>query len=402
LFVIEPLVDYFIGMDLIKRKISQAFGLLQEMDIDLWLVFVRETSMMADPVMPLVVGEDATWQSFFAFSRDRQAVALVGNFDRELFTRDDRFTEVQTYIGGAGEQFRDMIKKIDPRQIAVNYSTDNPAADGLTHGMYHLLKDYLADTPYADRLISAGDICAKLRSRKLPAEIELISKAARATCSAWENAIPEIATGMTEIEIAAIVDDCIARQGGTNSFHTIVNAGDKSAPGHGQPSEAVLEAGDLLHVDFGVRLNDYCSDIQRLVYFKKPDETSPPPELHKAFDLVMSIIDASASFCRPGMAGWEVDALARKMLTDQGYPEYQHALGHHLGRDPHDGGGVIGPKWERYGSTPMIPLEEGNVFTLELEIMLPGIGCVGLEEDVALETDGCRFLCRRQEKLIVV
>jgi len=348
-----------------------------------------------------VIGEDVTWQSFFMFSRKGQSIALVGNFDRELFTRGGRFTEVHTYTGGARDQFRRLIAELNPRHIAVNYSADNPAADGLTHGMYLLLLEYLHDTPYADRIVSAGEICAKLRSRKTAAEIDLIAQAARMTTDAWADAVSKISTGMTEIEIAGVVDSCIADRG-TNSFHTIVNAGDKSAPGHGQPSEAILEPGDLLHVDFGIRHNDYCSDLQRLVYYRRPGKTEVPADLIRAFNLVRDIITAAGAACRPGIAGWEVDALARKMLTDQGYPEYQHALGHQLGRQAHDGGAVIGPQWERYGKTPDIPLEEGNAFTLELEIMLPGIGCVGLEEDVVIEKGGARFLCPRQEELIVV
>ncbi|MDH4032775.1 MAG: aminopeptidase P family protein, partial [candidate division Zixibacteria bacterium] len=77
-------------------------------------------------------------------------------------------------------------------------------------------------------------------------------------------------------------------------------------------------------------------------------------------------------------------------------------LGHQLGRAVHDGGAIIGPKWERYGKTAEMKLEAGNVFTLELEINLPGIGCVGLEEDVLIVDGGARFLCPRQLELIVV
>jgi Xaa-Pro aminopeptidase len=99
--------------------------------------------------------------------------------------------------------------------------------------------------------------------------------------------------------------------------------------------------------------------------------------------------------------GHEVDALARKMLRDSGYDDYQHALGHQLGCSVHDGGAILGPQWERYGNTPHIPLEEGNVLTLELEIMLPGIGCVGLEEDVVVTGDGARFLGPRQTELTI-
>jgi Xaa-Pro aminopeptidase len=389
-------------MDLIKQKIAQAASILQELDIDAWLVFVRETPMMADPVLPLVVGEDATWNSFFLYTRTGAAYALVGNFDRELFTRYGHYDEVMTYTQDAQETFCSLITKIDPTKLAINFSIDNPAADGLTYGMYTQLTQYLSDTPYGDRLVSAEDIISRLRSRKLDDEVRLLSHAAITATDVWDDALGTIEPGMTEIEIANVIDDYMARNQATNSFHTIVNAGDKSSPGHGRPSEAILERGDLLHIDFGARLEDYCSDIQRLAWFTKPGESEIPDELDKAFTVVRDIITETAAACRPGKQGWEIDALARKILTENGYPEYQHALGHQLGRDAHDGGAVLGPKWERYGVTPMIELELGNVFTLELEIMLPGIGCVGLEEDVVLEADGARFLCPRQEELVIL
>ncbi len=394
-------IAYVGPMDLVKEKIAQAASILNELNIDVWLVCVRETMMMADPVLPLVIGEHAVWQSFFFYTRDGQAIALVGNFDKDLFSRHGRFNEVHTYTQEAGSALRTILKRLAPETVAVNYSDDNPAADGLTHGMYVRLCGYLAGTPYRDRLISAQEICAKLRSRKLATEIGLLSKAAVAACDAWAGASSQIAPGLSEIEIADIIDARITETGGLPSFPTIVNAGSKSDPGHGRPTDAVLESGDLLHVDFGARLNDYCSDLQRLIYFRKPGEESAPDQLHRAFDVVKNIISEAAAFCRPGTLGYEVDAMARNILTDHGYPEYQHALGHQLGRDAHDGGAVLGPKWDRYGTTPTIPLEEGNVFTLELGIKLPGIGYVGLEEDVVLEQDGAGFLCPRQETLVI-
>lgn len=388
-------------MDLVKEKIVQAGQLLKEMDIDLWLIFVRETMMQADPTIALVVGHEVVWQSFFAFTSKKDAIALVGNLDEENFKKSGRFTEVVSYTSGVKEDFRKLIKRLKPKKIAVNYSSSNPAADGLTHGMYLLLREYLKGTPYVKRLVSAEDFCTRLRSRKNSAEIKLIKNAALLAHTAWEKAVLEIKPGITEMEIAAIIDRQIAKQGATNSFDTIVNAGDKTRPGHGMPTRAKLERGDLLHVDFGARLDGYCSDLQRLMYFKRPGEKNVPEELTAAFKRVSGIIETAARKCRPGVKGFEIDALARTLLTDHGYPEYEHALGHQLGRDVHDGGAVIGPRWERYGVTPTIAIEPGNVFTLELEIMLPGIGCVGLEEDVCVTGRGAKFLCPRQTELIV-
>jgi len=392
---------YYGAMDLVKEKIVQAGQLLEEMDIDLWLIFARETMMQADPTMALVVGHEVVWQSFFAFTSKEDAIALVGNLDEENFKKSGRFTEVLSYTSGVKEDLRKLIKRLKPKKIALNYSSSNPAADGLTHGMYLLLRDYLEGTPYLKRLVSAEDFCTRLRSRKNSAEIKLIKDAALLTVEAWERAVEEIKPGMTEMEIAAVIDRHIAGQGATNSFATIVNAGDKTRPGHSLPTRAKLERGDLLHIDFGARLDGYCSDLQRLLYFKRPGEKKAPEELTAAFNLVSEIIETTARKCRPGVKGYEIDMLARTMLTDNGYPEYEHALGHQLGRDVHDGGAILGPKWERYGVTPTIEIEPGNVFTLELEIMLPGIGCVGLEEDVCVTRRSAQFLCPRQTELIV-
>lgn len=388
-------------MDLIKLKIEQAIGLLNEFDIDMWLVFVRETPMMADPVMPLLVGSDVTWQSFFIYTKSGDAIAVIGNFDEALFSRCGHFTRVIPYTQGVGSDIRRLLGEINPKSIALDFSTDDTGSDGLTHGMYLQLSEYLKETPFVGRFLSSEPICTRLRARKIPAEVDLLSKAANAAVGVWEQVVKEIKPGMSEIEIGAVIDRHIVATGGTPSFPTIVNAGDKSSAGHGHPTEARLARGDLLHVDFGVRLDDYCSDIQRLAYLS-PQHRSVPDELKDAFDTVVEIITETGHLCKPGKLGYEVDAIARQMLRDSGFEEYQHALGHGLGRSVHDGGAILGPKWERYGRSPSIPLENGNVLTLELEIMLAGIGCVGLEEDIVVTDHGARFLCPRQMELVVL
>lgn len=388
-------------MDIVKEKIAQVPGILNELDRDLWLVFVRETPVLADPLLPLVVGFEATWQSFFLYTRTGAALALVGDLDAEDYRRSGRFTEVLSYTGSVKDDFVNLLDKLDPKDISINYSLHDPSADGLTHGMYLQLVEYLSGTPYAERLLPAENLCSKLRSRKTATEIQRLTTVAEIAAQVWDEAVPQIELGMTEIEIGHLIDSLIVNRGGTPSFETIVNAGAKTKPGHGHPSEAKLERGDLLHIDFGVRLENYCSDIQRLLYFKHKQETEPPVNLIDAFDTVADIITTTGALAKPGVRGFEIDGVAREMLRDNGYDEYQHALGHQLGRAVHDGGACIGPRWETYGVTTGMPLENNNVFTLELEINLPGIGCVGLEEDVVIEETGARFISPRQRELIV-
>ena len=80
------------AMNIVRDKIQQANRLLEELQIDMWVVAVRETSIVADPVLALVIGHDVTWQSFFFYTRKGDAVALVGNFDEENFKRSGCFS----------------------------------------------------------------------------------------------------------------------------------------------------------------------------------------------------------------------------------------------------------------------------------------------------------------------
>jgi Xaa-Pro aminopeptidase len=389
-------------MTLIAEKIAQTAGILDEFDLDCWLLFVRETRLHGDPVMPLLVGENVTWQSFFAFTRTGDAIAMVGNFDADIFRRMNGYTEVIPYTEAVGDSIRNLLARLNPRRIGLNFSIDNPAADGLTFGMYQLLCQYLEGSPFADRLCSAEDVCAALRSRKTPEEIALATEAAVQTERLWHEIVPQLVVGMSEKEIGRLIDDRIAAMGALNSFATTVNAADKSSAGHAGPTDAALARGDLLHIDFGIEWQGYCSDLQRLLYVCRPRESVPPPELIDAFETVSGIITETALLCVPGALGCDIDAVARERLRERGYPEYEHALGHQLGRSVHDGGAIIGPKWERYGRTPTMPLAENNLFTLELEILLSGIGCVGLEEDICVTPRGGHFLCPRQLELEIL
>jgi Xaa-Pro aminopeptidase len=99
--------------------------------------------------------------------------------------------------------------------------------------------------------------------------------------------------------------------------------------------------------------------------------------------------------------GFEIDQIAREVVVDNGYEEYKHALGHGLGRACHDGGPLIGPRWERYGDTPMMQVEAGHVYTLELGVVTSA-GYVGIEEDVVVTENGCEFISTRQRTLNLI
>ena len=388
------------------EKLDQAVEILREQDVDLWLTFVRETSLTNDPSLDLIAGTYCAWQGAFLVSASGERIAIVGRFDAPSVTALGAYSEVVGYDESIRPALRAAIERLAPRSIALNYSESDPAADGLTHGLWLVLSQTLAGSPYAERLVSSEKIVNALRGRKSWYEIAQIKAAAEVTDEIFDVVTDGLEPGMSEVEVAELMHAEVARRGLGYAWDRdhcpAVNAGPEKEVGHSGPGELRTRRGELLHVDFGVRRDDYCSDLQRVWYFLDEGETTAPQDVLAAWDALWASVDAGVAALRPGVAGWEVDAAARASLVAAGYPEPMYALGHQLGRTAHDGGTVLAPRWDRYGTAPFGVVEEGNIFTLEYGTAVPGRGYVGLEEDVVVTADGIEWLSTRQRELWLV
>ena len=393
-------------ISLVREKLDQAVGILHEQDVDLWLTLVRETSLTSDPCLDLIAGTYSAWTGAFLVSAHGEKIAIVGRFDASSVRELGAYDEVIGYDESVRPALRGAIERIAPRSIALNYSTSDPAADGLTHGLWLVLREALEGTPYADRLVSSEHVVNALRGRKSPEEVARVHEAVRETEEIFSTVTARLAAGMSEIEIAALMHDEVARRGLGYSWERdhcpAVNAGPEKVVGHSSPTELRTRRGELLHVDFGVCRKDYCSDLQRVWYLLDEGESEAPEDVRRAWDALWSAVDAGAAALCPGIAGWEVDAAARSALVAAGHPEPMYALGHQLGRTAHDGGTLLGPRWDRYGSAPLGLVDEGNVFTLEFGTAVSGRGYIGLEEDVLVTADGFEWLSTPQRELWLV
>lgn len=390
---------------LIQEKVKQAVAILQEKNIDAWLTFIRETSAGGDPVLPLIYGHDLTWQSALIITRSGECFAILGHFEAETARRTGAYTTVVAYHESIRRSLLHTLERIYPNKIAINYSVNDVHADGLSYGMYQLLMDYFEDTPWIQRLISAEGIIGALRGRKTPPEVRRICKAIETTGQIFERTFEHARTGMTEKQVASFMHTQLEEFGVAPAWDLdhcpIVNTGPDSPFGHVGPGDLQIQPGHILHIDFGVRQDEYCSDLQRVAYFLAPGESRPPEPVQRGFDTVVRAIQETVSSIKPGMLGKEVDAIARKIVTNAGYPEYKYATGHHLGRLAHDGAGILGPEWERYGETPNFSLEAGHVYTVEPGLEVPGYGYIGLEENVLVTEEGAEFLSSPQVELIL-
>ncbi len=154
-------------------------------------------------------------------------------------------------------------------------------------------------------------------------------------------------------------------------------------------------------MDFGVQVDGFCSDNQRTWYVLRPGEDEAPDDVKKVFNAVRDGIQAAADVVKPGVKGWEVDAVARTFITDAGFEEYPHALGHSVGRYAHDGGTGFYPRWERYGTKPYGSIHAGNVFTLEFGVRSP-FGYISMEEEILVTEDGYEWVSPPQKELLYI
>jgi Xaa-Pro aminopeptidase len=392
--------------NLILEKVNQAVQILNEKDIDLWLTFTRETSLGGDPILPVIYGSSGlTWPSAVLISRSGERIVILGHFEAENARLTGAFSEVIAYDRGIREVLREVITRLSPRQVAINTSLDDPLADGLTYGMHATLEEILSGLTCAGCLVSAQEIIAALNGRKSPEEIARIRGAVAETEAIFAKTFDFARTGMTEQEIGAFMQAEVRRRGlgfgWVEESCPAVNAGPDSPVGHSGPTGLRVQPGQLLHFDFGVQKDGFCSDIQRVMYFLAPGESEPPQAVLHGFESAVRAVQAAAAAMRPGVSGVSVDTAARGVVTTAGYPEYAYATGHQLGRHAHDGGGLLGPQWERYGGMPSLLLEAGQVYTIEPGLVVPGHGYVGLEEDVLVTEQGVEFLSQPQVELVV-
>ncbi len=209
-----------------------------------------------------------------------------------------------------------------------------------------------------------------------PEELKFQRKASELADIGVEAVIDNLNPGITECELAAEAVYAMRKAGAEDIDFCIANIGLNSAHIHGIPSENKLQDGDLVMVDLGPVKHGYLADITRTFL------VGGDPKKRHMLESMDKSVQAALDLIKPGVSCKEVDAVSRKALIDQGYPDYVHSLGHPLS-------GFVKPNVSKRSKDVE---RVGYLHTVEPGIYLAGTGGVRFEENVYVTEDGYESL----------
>ena len=258
-------------------------------------------------------------------------------------------------------------------------------ADAVTYAAYRTLADAGLD------LVPRRGIVEALRAVKDAQELALITHASEIADAAFADLLEEPWIGRTERELAWRLEQHLHERGAEKpAFPSIVAAGPNSARPHAEPGERVIEADQLVIVDWGATVGGYSSDCTRTVA-----TGDLPDELARAYEVCLDAQLAAVAGVRAGVGGMEADGIARERIAAAGFGEaFGHGLGHGVGLLVHEA-----PRLSTESADTLVP---GNVVTIEPGIYLEGFGGVRIEDLAVVREDGVDVLTSLPKELVTV
>jgi hypothetical protein len=398
-----------------KKMRTVLLPLMRKHNVDLWVIMSRENA--PDPAIELFGGNGVT--------------GWYGHRNAYLFRDPGEGKPLETHVIGTHlsghlEQFYDTIEPYgqeglkphlrkyfdarQPKRIAINQSRTISMADGLTAS----LKEYLIDaigSDFASRLTSSEPLMVEYVSTHIAEEHDIEREASLATEAIIKRALSNevITPGKTRLmDVHYWITAEWKRQGFEFNFPASIDLERVGNVRLDDAANPVIERGDLLHIDFGVRSSGIVTDQQKMAYVLRENESAPPPGLVKAFADSVRAAELICEEIKPGRVGHEMKTAAEARTTAAGLQVnvYSHVQGYWV----HDAGVWLNPDWpERYGAHPRFKLLGGEWLSLEFSSTTAVPEWNGQrvrmlrEEDLLVHPDGrLEFLSGPQKELWLV
>ncbi|MDC3414420.1 Xaa-Pro peptidase family protein [Aquibacillus sp. 3ASR75-11] len=315
-------------------------------------------------------------------------VVLVTH-EQALFITDFRYIEqANEQIEGFDiiEHKQSIVKEVAEQLSNRNISKVGFEKDDLTYAIFEQYKEAVNGA-----FIPVSGIVERLRLIKSDDELQILKDAAQIADKAFKHILTFIKPGVKEIDVSNELEFFMRKEGATSSsFDIIVASGVRSALPHGVASTKVIEAGELVTLDFGALYKGYCSDITRTVAVGEISK-----ELKTIYDTVLEAQKRGMDGIKAGITGADADALTRDYIKEKGYGDFfGHSTGHGIGLDVHEGPGL--------SFRTNKPLEPGMVVTVEPGIYVPNVGGCRIEDDTIVTKDGNERITHSPKELITL
>ena len=398
-------------------------NILKMFSKDVWILYNHENS---DKYFCKLISENLSTSSI-CFITKKDIYILINeldskNIDSIKYKDENLHIIIYSTNTSLQEKIEDVIADLKfPKEIALSYSTmSDKNIDILGHGEF-IAFSKLIRKPYVKynkkvKFSSAEKIIYELDSEKTSLEINRLKILATITNKILEKTFNSIKISSTEIQIANLT-----RQITQDTMKTLINkleiveydmAWDNcpivltgvnlAKGGHSTPSDKKLLSGDTVYFDFGIKakFSDgmvLYTDMQRMGYALKTNEEVAPKNIEKVFNTLVDSIEEGMEYTKPGVKGYVVDEIVRQKITKAGYPDYNHATGHPVGRQVHDSGAIITLKISKRSRLGLV---ENGIYTLEPRINIANGGSI--EEMVLVTKYGGIPLCDTQKKLYLI
>ena len=275
------------------------------------------------------------------------------------------------------------LASIQPRQRSLPVAYDPAQVTVMQH------KDFRRAAGSRISWLSATGWVEDLRLLKSPSEITKMRAAARLISKVFDQVVPLIRPGVTELELAAEIDYRMRKLGASGpSFETIVASGPRAALPHARPTSKRIRRNELVVLDAGAILADYCSDMTRTVFIGRATN-----QVKMWYRAVLDAQRAGIAACGAGAESGEPDSAARRVLESQGLGKYfVHSTGHGVGLEIHEA--------PRLAKGQKAKLQGGMVVTIEPGIYVEGVGGIRIEDDVAIHAGRTEILTTATRELL--